>query len=191
MQSIRQYRQLHDWVRRNHANKLNQSPNDYNPGSLEGIAQYTSNSETTVGEDGVRIVEWDGPDDYCNPRAWPLWKRSAILCLLWLNVWALDWAGSADSQASAKSSAEFHVSEEAETLSPALYNFGIGLGALFAGPISGKNDVLNSVREALNILLQRRSDEILYILDQESSKLRGCWVRPSLPISVGSAHLDS
>lgn len=190
MQSIRQYRQLHDWVQRNHTNNLNQSPNDYNPGSLERNAQYPSNSETTLEEDGVRIVEWDGPDDYCNPRAWPLWKRSAILCLLWLNVWALDWAGSADSQASAKSSAEFHVIEEAETLSPALYNFGIGLGALFAGPISGKNDVSSSAREALNILSQKRSGAILYILDRESFKSRGCWVRPSLPISVGNASLD-
>lgn len=82
-------------------------------------------------------VTWDSPDDEQNPRNWSLKRRSFILFVLWINVFALDWAGSGDSQESSKISADFHVSEEAETLSPALYNFGIGLGALFAGPISG------------------------------------------------------
>lgn len=141
MQSLRQYRQLHESVKQWHAGNSKEA---YSPHSLEGATPQSGSPSRTLPDadskedDDVHVVEWDGPSDPANPRNWPLLRRAGILFILWINVFALDWAGSADSQASSKISKQFHVSEEAETLSPALYNFGIGLGALFAGPISGK-----------------------------------------------------
>lgn len=140
MQSIRQYRRLHESAKEWHAG---QPPNTNEPRPLEGGIFPPGSSSDTVGteeeEKGyIHIVEWDGPRDPANPRNWTLARRSFVLFILWINVFAMDWAGSADAQGNTKIADAFHVSEEAETLSPALYNFGIGIGALFAGPISGK-----------------------------------------------------
>lgn len=82
------------------------------------------------------LVEWSGPDDPLSPRNWSQARRAAVFLIVWINVFAVDWAASADSQANARIAREFHVSEEAETLSPTLYTFGIALGALFAGPLA-------------------------------------------------------
>ncbi|GAB7355541.1 hypothetical protein MBLNU459_g6020t2 [Dothideomycetes sp. NU459] len=134
MQSLRQYRDFERNAKRRHATRaLGKPASALFPGILRGVEKKEP-----------CMVEWDGPKDPANPRNWPLSKRAGILCIIWLNVWALDWAGSADSQASSKISSDFHVSVEAETLSPALYTFGIGTGALFAGPISesvGRNPI--------------------------------------------------
>lgn len=92
----------------------------------------------------VIIVGWEGVNDPLNPRNWSLTRRSVIFAILWINVFAVDWASSADSQAGTKIAAEFHVSEEAEALSPSLYTFGLAAGSLFAGPIAetvGRNPI--------------------------------------------------
>ncbi|KAL1301898.1 hypothetical protein AAFC00_006077 [Neodothiora populina] len=134
MQSLRQYKELHEFVKAYHNGKARL---DQTPRSLEDTLSLSDSFAGSVDEKTEsKLVDWNGPDDKCNPRNWSRTRRWGVLFLLWINVFALDWAGSADSQASSKISAQFHVSEEAETLSPALYNFGIGFGALFAGPIS-------------------------------------------------------
>lgn len=51
-------------------------------------------------------------------------------------IFAQGWAGSADSPANERASREFGVSQTAQNLSTAMYLFGIGSGALFAGPLS-------------------------------------------------------
>jgi len=90
------------------------------------------------------IVEWESPDDPLNPRNWSQARRLSALLIIWINVFAVDWASSADSQTASKITKEFHVSDEAETLSPALYTLGVAVGSLFAGPISetvGRNPI--------------------------------------------------
>lgn len=148
MQSLRQYRQLHEDVKNVHANSSSYALEDTNSRSSEEATDHPDNllkDDQDLEKDRHIMVEWDGPQDPHNPRNWPLLRRAGIFCIIWINVWALDWAGSADSQASSKIATQFHVSEEAETLSPALYTFGIGTGALFAGPISGRFFVCNMV----------------------------------------------
>jgi MFS family permease len=46
------------------------------------------------------------------------------------------WSGAADSIGNAKASKELHVSQVAENVSTAVFLFGVGTGALFAGPLS-------------------------------------------------------
>lgn len=56
----------------------------------------------------------------------------------------MDWASPADGQTGARIARVFHISEEAEALSPSLYTFGLAFGSLFAGPIAetvGRNPV--------------------------------------------------
>lgn len=141
MQSIRQYRQLRETVKQAHSrNSLPSAEN--NPKVLDDISWQSGTSDEDlqkVANGEVIAVEWEGPKDPLSPRNWPLTSRIGVFCVIWINVFALDWAGSADAQAGSKIGKEFHVSAEAETLSPALYTFGIAVGALFAGPISGTN----------------------------------------------------
>lgn len=89
-------------------------------------------------------VDWEGPDDPSHPRNWSLAYRNWVFVILWLNVFAVDWASGADGQAGATIAQVFGVSEEAETLSPSLYTFGLATGSIFAGPIAetvGRNPV--------------------------------------------------
>lgn len=131
---------MHQHVASAHADPSSDALEDTTSRSLEEPQDRPDNfleDDKDLEKDSHIMVNWDGPQDPHNPRNWPLLRRAGIFCIIWINVWALDWAGSADSQAASKIATQFHVSEEAETLSPALYTFGIGTGALFAGPISG------------------------------------------------------
>ncbi|KAK4541988.1 hypothetical protein LTR36_007188 [Oleoguttula mirabilis] len=68
----------------------------------------------------------------------------AVFWILWINVFAVDWASSADSQTGGEVASTFHVSAEAEALSVSLYTFGLAAGSLFAGPIAetvGRNPI--------------------------------------------------
>ena len=76
------------------------------------------------------------PEDPLNPRNWSMSRRIVIFAILWINVFAVDWASSADSQVDKSIEKAFHVSDEAEALSPSLYTFGLAIGAIAAGPIS-------------------------------------------------------
>ncbi|KAI9825539.1 MAG: hypothetical protein M1819_000531 [Sarea resinae] len=150
--SVRQYRQLRDRIEDEsrtlpspHSASPSPSPS---PGWLESQSDaHAGNvvpSKGNVENDQPIPVEWDGPNDPLNPRNWTLARRSWVFIILWINVFAVDWASSADSQAGKTIAKEFHVSEEAEALSPSLYTFGIAFGALFAGPIAetvGRNPI--------------------------------------------------
>lgn len=175
MQSLRQYRQLREQVKDSHDTSPSDAPGNAESRSAEDTADHSDSPQHDSGDFKKvehLMVDWDGPQDPTNPRNWPLLERAGILCIIWVNVWALDWAGSADSQANSKISTQFHVSEEAETLSPALYTFGIGTGALVAGPISGIWQCVEEVKPLLT------SDKNLLVVipsisDQEYSNCVG------------------
>ena len=89
-------------------------------------------------------VTTDGDDDPFDPKNWPLTARAKNIFILTLLIFVQAWAGAAESMANTAASQEFHVSKVAESLSTAMYLFGIGSGSLFAGPLSetvGRNPV--------------------------------------------------
>ncbi|KAI1388623.1 MFS general substrate transporter [Hypoxylon trugodes] len=82
------------------------------------------------------IVRTDGDDDPIDPKNWPLMARCKNIAILSFLIFSQGWAGAAESMANKTASAEFGVSQVAENLSTAMYLFGVGSGALFAGPLS-------------------------------------------------------
>jgi MFS family permease len=87
-------------------------------------------------------VRISGDDDPLDPRNWPLISRCKNIAILSLLIFVQAWAGAAESMANAEASKAFHVEKTTETLSTAMYLFGVGSGSLFAGPLSetvGKN----------------------------------------------------
>ncbi|EME39391.1 hypothetical protein DOTSEDRAFT_91758 [Dothistroma septosporum NZE10] len=148
MQSLRQYRAIKSAVTRQVATGKVVNVSNEKISVLDNQASSDSITTTSLDEkeDSQEpiIVGWEGPDDPLNPRNWPIPRRCLIFAILWINVFAVDWASSADSQAGSRIASAFHVSEEAEALSPSLYTFGLALGSLFAGPTSetaGRNPV--------------------------------------------------
>lgn len=90
------------------------------------------------------FVDWDANDIYLSPRQWSRTKRTFAFILIWINCWAVDWPATGDSQTAGKLVEQFHQTEWAGALGPALYTMGIAVGALFAGPISetvGRNPI--------------------------------------------------
>ncbi|KAK3377377.1 major facilitator superfamily domain-containing protein [Lasiosphaeria ovina] len=85
---------------------------------------------------GKYLVRTSGDDDPIDPRNWPLLGRSKNIAILSLLIFAQAWAGAAESMANAAASREYGVSKVTESLSTAMYLFGIGTGALVAGPVS-------------------------------------------------------
>ncbi|OTA53273.1 MFS general substrate transporter [Hypoxylon sp. EC38] len=82
------------------------------------------------------VIRVEGDDDPLDPKNWPLTARCKNIASLSFLIFAQAWAGAAESMANKTASAEFGVSQVAENLSTAMYLFGIGSGALFAGPLS-------------------------------------------------------
>jgi len=87
-------------------------------------------------DDRILVRLEDEENDPLNPKNWSLPSRSKNIAVLSLLIFVQAWAGGAESMANAKASAEFGVSKTAENLSTAMYLFGIGSGALVAGPVS-------------------------------------------------------
>ncbi|KAK5126147.1 hypothetical protein LTR85_011503 [Meristemomyces frigidus] len=144
MQSLRQYRQIFaaadTQVKNGRILNLSaagssvlesrgvDSPSSINIDSLQSSS--LDKDEHTI------LVRWEGQEDPLSPRNWSLARRVAVFSILWINVFAVDRASSADSQAGSRIAAAFHVSEEAEALSVSLYTFGLAAGSLLAGPIA-------------------------------------------------------
>jgi MFS transporter, DHA1 family, multidrug resistance protein len=87
-------------------------------------------------DDRILVQLEDEENDPLNPKNWSLLSRSKNIAVLSLLIFVQAWAGGAESMANAKASAQFGVSKTAESLSTAMYLFGIGSGALVAGPVS-------------------------------------------------------
>ncbi|UKZ85569.1 uncharacterized protein TrAFT101_001424 [Trichoderma asperellum] len=84
------------------------------------------------------------PGDPLNPQNWPLISRCKNIAILSFLIFVQGWAGASESMANSAASSHFHVSQVAQNLDTAMYLFGIGSGAPFAGPLSetvGRNPV--------------------------------------------------
>lgn len=81
-------------------------------------------------------VQSTGDDDPLNPLNWPLATRSRNIFIICFLVFTQCWAGAADSIGNQMASKDLHVSQVAENVSTAVFLFGVGTGALFAGPVS-------------------------------------------------------
>ncbi|KAJ4005639.1 hypothetical protein NW752_002475 [Fusarium irregulare] len=87
-------------------------------------------------DDEAFKVRSTGEDDPLNPKNWPLATRSRNIFIICFLVFTQCWSGAADSIGNEMASKDLHVSQVAENVSTAVFLFGVGTGALFAGPLS-------------------------------------------------------
>ncbi|KAL7624222.1 hypothetical protein AAE478_005781 [Parahypoxylon ruwenzoriense] len=104
------------------------------PGILE--SKENGHRSTTGQRRNKIVVDVEGDHDPLDPRNWSLVARSKNIAILSFLIFVQGWAGAAESMANKTASEEFGVSQVAENLSTAMYLFGIGSGAFFAGPLS-------------------------------------------------------
>lgn len=109
------------------------------------LSEVNTPSPSARSDDDEKVwVRTEGEHDPIDPRNWSLMariKNIAILCLL---IFGQGWAGAAESMANTAITEQFGVSKVAANLTTAMYLFGIGSGALVAGPLSetvGRNPV--------------------------------------------------
>lgn len=84
----------------------------------------------------VFVVNFQGPDDPCNPHNWSKLTRIRATVLVACIGAIVGIASSIDSLILSNAAEEFHVSEIVESMATGLFLFGFGCGALFAGPFS-------------------------------------------------------
>ncbi|OTA80956.1 hypothetical protein M434DRAFT_380659 [Hypoxylon sp. CO27-5] len=95
------------------------------------------NGQAVGGRSENRIViHVESGDDPLDPKNWPLTARCKNIAIPSFPIFTQAWVGAAESMANKTASAEFGVSQVAKNLSTAMYLFGIGSGALLAGPLS-------------------------------------------------------
>lgn len=134
MQSIRQYRkigvQIREAVQAGKIESVSGNENDKGSTSDPSTMRVEGASGSRHGEllnEEPAYVEWDGPGDTLNPRNWSQAKRAWVFAIIFINCFAVDWPGPCNIAVGSKIAKQFHVSEEAESLSPALYTFGIAV----------------------------------------------------------------
>ncbi|KAE8829798.1 hypothetical protein PTNB73_06232 [Pyrenophora teres f. teres] len=81
-------------------------------------------------------VDWTGPDDPHNPKQWSTPHRVGATLLVCTVAFVATAASAIDSAVITRASADFGVSEVAESLATALFLVGFGLGALLLSPLS-------------------------------------------------------
>lgn len=77
-------------------------------------------------------------DDYdpINPKNWSVEKKTRTTTILWFLILSQAWAGSGDALANTRARQFFEVSANVMDAGISMYLFGIGVGSLFAGPLS-------------------------------------------------------
>ena len=101
-----------------------------------GDVDLEAKSSTEIKSPGDFVIRATDDDDPLNPRNWPLSSRTKNIAILSLLIFVQAWAGADASMANSMASKELGVSSAAENAYTAAYLFGIGSGALFAGPLS-------------------------------------------------------
>lgn len=139
MWSVVQYRQLHKDTETQFNKTLPRDSRRIISGAGSD-GQDTEKSSSSALQQPARenkiYVKSTGDDDPIDPRNWPLLDRSKNIAILALLVFVQAWAGAAESMANSAASSAMGVSKVAENLSTSMYLFGIGAGALVAGPVS-------------------------------------------------------
>ncbi|KAL3601499.1 hypothetical protein FPOAC2_05761 [Fusarium poae] len=138
MWSLVQRRQISNQIRSEHRldlssverRKTSQSRN-----SLPLSSDEQASRQVSPNDDDFQ-VQSIGNDDPLDPKNWPVETRARCIFIICLLVFTQCWSGAADSIGNAMASEELHVSQIAENVSTAVFLFGVGTGALFAGPLS-------------------------------------------------------
>lgn len=110
---------------------------------LTGI-EVRKRSTREGGDGNVFVVGFQDEHDPNNPHNWSLTKRISYTAIIAGIGCVVGFASAIDSSALPEASAEFGVSEVAESLATGLFLIGFGLGALYAAPFSetfGRNPV--------------------------------------------------
>ncbi|KAK3312627.1 major facilitator superfamily domain-containing protein [Apodospora peruviana] len=150
MWSVVQYRRLGKLVKHDLQHGSSKSKTGYADVEKDGPQEELQANQDDGDQAGGKEEEKSGPKDTddkiyvktlgdqdpLDPRNWPLLDRSKNIAILSFLIFSQGWAGAAESMANTKASQQFGVSKVAENLSTAMYLFGIGSGALFAGPVS-------------------------------------------------------
>ena len=89
-------------------------------------------------------MTFDGPNDPLNPQNWHWFTKVYCVLIICLIAFIVCAASSIDAPVIPQASAQFHVSNVAESLATAIFLVGFGVGAPFAGPLSeafGRNPI--------------------------------------------------
>ncbi|KAM5354689.1 hypothetical protein ACJ41O_001336 [Fusarium nematophilum] len=114
----------------------NEQQTGSSPPSSEKKSEDQNRQDSPAQRRDLILVRSEGEDDPLSPLNWPVLSRAKNMFILCFLVFTQAWAGAAPSMGNLAASQEFHVSQVAENLATAMYLFGVGTGALFAGPIS-------------------------------------------------------
>lgn len=110
---------------------------------LTGI-EVRKRSTREGGDGNVFVVGFQDENDPNDPHNWSLTKRTSYTAIIAGIGCVVGFASSIDSSALLEASADFGVSEVAESLATGLFLVGFGLGAMYAAPFSetfGRNPV--------------------------------------------------
>lgn len=108
------------------------------------ISKRCSKPQGPADSQEVLVVGLEGRDDIMNPHNWSRASRLGATTNIALIALVVGFASSIDSAALRPAAAEYRVSEVTESLATGLFMVGLGVGALFAGPVSetvGRNPV--------------------------------------------------
>jgi hypothetical protein len=155
-----QYRAIQRHVKRE-LQRVTESPDAFSAATshspvtteeAQELGDFASSSEPSKGEPFTQIpgitlmqdpsgkvyyqVDWAGPNDPFNPKKWSTSHRVSATLLVCLVAFAATVASSIDSAVLTSATAEFGVSEVAESLATALFLVGMGFGALLLSPLS-------------------------------------------------------
>lgn len=84
---------------------------------------------------GKHHVEF-GTNDHLNPRNWSSNYKLFCVTIIWLLAFITGWASAADSTAVSQASKQYHVSPTADSLTTAMFLFGVAICAVLTGPLS-------------------------------------------------------
>ena len=118
----------------------------YSPRSLRdedlnaSVEHYTRDSQnnelTEVAEKGVRLVTWDGPDDFENPLNFSTSKKVFITSIINLYTWSIYVGSSLYTSSQDAVMEKYGVGHLEASLGLALYVLAYGLGSLLFSPLS-------------------------------------------------------
>lgn len=108
----------------NHSNDKVSIFEEHDRSFTNSISTESLKSTQADEKDENIVVGWESSKDPSNPRNWSLAWRSTIFVVLWINVFAVDWASSCDSQVDDTIQKVFNVGSTKESLSPSIYTFG-------------------------------------------------------------------
>ena len=103
-----------------------------------------SNEKDDEERETVFVVSYESEKDNMNPHNWAYWPRIGATILIAGIGFVVGFASAIDSAALPQAARQFGVSEVTESLATGLYLVGLGIGALYAGPVSetvGRNPV--------------------------------------------------